>query len=43
MVTCHIYVTSNETVTVMVTSYKIVEEEVEGSRRMILDNMYNIC
>ena len=41
MVTCHIYVTSDEMVTVMVTSYKIAEEEIEGSERMILDNMYN--
>ena len=43
MVTCHIYVTSNEMVTVMITSCKIVEKEVEDSGRITLDNMYNIC
>jgi len=41
MVTCNIYVTSNEMVTVMITSYKIVEKEIEGFGRITLDNMYN--
>jgi len=42
MVTCHISVTSDVTVTVMVTSHEITEKEIEGSERMTLYNMYNI-
>jgi len=42
MVTCHISVTSDVTVTVMVTSHEIAEKEIEGSERMTLYNMYNI-
>ena len=41
MVTCHISVTLDDTVTVIVTSYEIAEKEIEGSGRMILYNMYN--
>jgi len=30
-------------VTVMVTSHKVTEKNVEGSRRMMSYNMYNTC
>jgi len=43
MVTYHKYVTSDDMVTVMVTSHKITEEKIEGSGRIISYNMYSIC
>jgi len=39
---CHTSVTSDDTVTVIVTSYEVIEKDIEGSGRMILYNMYNI-
>ena len=36
---CHTSVTSNNIVTVIVTSYKITEKDVEDSRKMILYNV----
>jgi len=35
MVTCHTSVTLDDIVIVIVTSHEIIEEKVEGSRRMI--------
>ena len=43
MVICHTSVTSDDIVTVMVTSLEITEEKVEGSGRMISYNIYSIC
>jgi len=43
MVTCHMAVTSDDMVTVTVTSHEITEEEVEGSERMTSYNIYNTC
>jgi len=40
---CHTSVTSYDAVTVIVTSYKIIEKDVEGSKKMILYNKYNTC
>jgi len=39
---CYISVTSYDIVTVMVTSYKITEKDIEGSGRMMSYNVYNI-
>ena len=39
---CHKSVTSDDMVTVMVTSHEITEKDVEGSERMTSYNMYNI-
>ena len=39
---CHTSVTSDDMVTVMVTSYDITEKDIEGSRRIISYNIYNI-
>jgi len=40
---CHTSVTSDDIVTVMVTSHKITEKDIKGSGRMISYNIYNIC
>ena len=40
---CHTSVTSDEMVTVIVTSYEAIEKNIEGSRIIMLYNMYNIC
>jgi len=40
---CHTSVTSYVTVTVMVTSYEVIEKNIKGSGRIILYNMYNTC
>ena len=40
---CHTSVTSDDMVTVMVTSHEITEKDVEGSERIISYNMYNTC
>ena len=40
---CHISVTPDDIVTVMVTSYKVTEKDIEDSERMILYNVYNTC
>ena len=37
---CHTSVTSDDTVIVIVTSHKVMEKNIEGSRKMIL---YNMC
>jgi len=37
---CHTSVTSDDTVTVMVTSHKITEKDIESSGRMM---SYNVC
>ena len=39
---CHTSVTSYDMVTVMVTSHKVTEKDVEGSGRIMSYNMYNI-
>ena len=36
----HTSITSDDTVTVIVTSHEIIEKDVEGSRKMM---SYNIC
>ena len=43
MVICHTSVTSDDIVTVIVTSNNITEKDVKGSERMISYNMYYIC
>jgi len=40
---CHKSVTSDNMVTVTVTSYEITEKDIEDSGKMILYNMYNTC
>jgi len=40
---CHTSVTSDDMVTVIVTSHKIIEKDIKDSRRMTLYNMCNIC
>ena len=39
---CYTSVTSDDMVTVMVTSHEIIEKDIEGSRRIKLYNVYNI-
>ena len=39
----HIQVTSDDMVTVIVTSHKVTEKDIEGSRRIISYNIYNTC
>ena len=40
---CHTSVTSDDMVTVIVTSHKIPEKDIEGSGRIVLYNMCNAC
>ena len=40
---CHISVTLDDMVTVMVTSHKVTENDVEDSGRITIYNIYNIC
>ena len=39
---CHTLVTSDDMVTVKVTSHKNTEKDVKGSKKIILYNIYNI-
>jgi len=39
----HTLVTSDDIVTVMVTSYEVTEKNVEGSIKIMLYNVYYIC
>ena len=39
---CHTSVTSDDMITVIATSHKIIEKDIEGSGRMMLYNIYNI-
>ena len=39
---CHTSVTSDDIVTVTVTSHRITKKDIEGFRRMTSYNMYNI-
>ena len=38
---CHTSVILDDMVTVMVTSYEVIEKDIEGSKRIMLYNMYN--
>ena len=40
---CHTSVTSDDMVTVKITSHKVIENSVEGSGKMILYNIYYTC
>jgi len=40
---CHKSVTSDDMVTVIVTSHEITEKNIEDSGKMISYNMYNTC
>jgi len=39
---CHTSVTLDDTVIVIVTSHKVIEKDIEGSRKIISYNIYNI-
>ena len=40
---CHTLVTSDDMVTVIVTSHKVTKKSIEGSGRIISYNVCNIC
>jgi len=40
---CHTPVTSDNTITVIVTSHKIIEKNVEDFGKITLYNVYNTC
>ena len=39
----HISVTSDDMITIMVTSHEVTEKNIKGFERMISYNIYNIC
>ena len=39
---CYISVTSDDTVTVIVTSHMVTEKDIKNSKKIILYNVYNI-